>query len=540
MSGLVSHLVILPIVLPMVAGAAMLLLNDTRKEERRRISLISTALVLLVAVVMLGLAAFQDQSWVLTYRPANWAPPFGIVLVADRLSVLMLVVTAALALASMLAALQRWDKAGVHFHPLFQFQLMGLNGAFLTGDIFNLFVFFEILLAASYGLLLHGSGQARVKAGLHYIAINLVGSSLFLIGATLIYGSVGTLNMAELATLAGKLDDKALAMFQSGAAILGCAFLIKAAAWPMNFWLVPAYIAAVPPVGALFAIMTKVGAYAVLRLRSLLASQENQQDFTSFASTEVFAVGILTIVVAGAGLLVSQDMRRQAAYSVIVSAGTLLACIGFGNMQIIAPALYYLISSTFAVGAMFLLVDLIERNRPFGADVLALSLEAFGVPDSSQGDTEQADTVVGITVPAALAVLGGCFVFCALIVAGLPPLSGFIAKFGMFAAALGDSGTNEPVTGRAWVFLTVVLLSGLAAIVSLSRVGIRTFWVVERQRVRLSLADIAPVLWLLGLCVLMVVFAGPLLSYLEQTVQYLSVPTGYTDAVLGVAAGGAQ
>src|SRR5690606_35263564 len=134
-----------------------------------------------------------------TYLLGNWPPPFAIVLVLDRLSALMLVVTAGLGLAALVFGLARWHRAGPHFHSLFQLQLMGLNGAFLTGDVFTLFVFFEVMLAASYGLLLHGSGTARVRAGLHYIAINLAASLLFLIGVAMLYGVTGTLNMADLA-----------------------------------------------------------------------------------------------------------------------------------------------------------------------------------------------------------------------------------------------------------------------------------------------------------------------------------------------------
>ena len=157
---------------------------------------------------------------------------------------------------------------------------MGLNGAFLTGDVFNLFVFFEVMLVASYGLLLHGSGERRVHAGLHYIAVNLVASSLFLIGAAMLYGVTGTLNLADMrASSADTLGRSRLA--SRGVAVLGIAFVAKAAVWPLNFWLLPAYTAASPPAAALFAVMTKVGFYAVLRIWTLFFPSGAAAPFSS-------------------------------------------------------------------------------------------------------------------------------------------------------------------------------------------------------------------------------------------------------------------
>src|SRR5690606_6414136 len=165
-------------------------------------------------------------------------------LVADRLSVLMLLLTSVVALAVLPAALGRWQQRGNYFQPLFQFLLMGLNGAFLTGDLFNLFVFFEVLLAASYGLALHGSGERRVSAGLHYIAVNLTASLLFLLGVSLIFGVTGTLNMAALADIIPTLPGHTRALLHAGAAVLGVALLVKTAMWPLGFWLPRTYAAA--------------------------------------------------------------------------------------------------------------------------------------------------------------------------------------------------------------------------------------------------------------------------------------------------------
>src|SRR6185312_6760108 len=186
----------------------------------------------------------------------------------------------------------RWRKMGPHFQSLFQFLIMGVYGACLTGDLFNLFVFVEVLLAASYGLLLHGLGQPRVKAGLHYIAINLAGSFVFLIGVSLIYGVTGTLNMADLAARVPGLAHGDHVLFETGAAILGVAFLLKAGAWPLNFWLPGAYGSVAPPVAAVFSILTKVGIYALLRVGSLLSGSESGAP-APFTDGWLFGIGLV-------------------------------------------------------------------------------------------------------------------------------------------------------------------------------------------------------------------------------------------------------
>lgn len=533
MSDWLTHLPILPIFLPMLAGSAMLLLSDSHRNTRIAIGLVSVILLAVVAVALFFSVDAEGGTRLLTYRPANWPPPFGIVLVVDRLAVLMLLLTAAVGIATLVASISRWEKVGVHFQPLLQFQLMGLNGAFLTGDLFNLFVFFEILLAASYGLLLHGSGVGRVRAGLHYIAVNLVGSFLFLVGVSLIYGAVGTLNMADLAQRLPDVIGEERALFNAGAAVLGCAFLIKAAAWPLNFWLVGAYSAATPPVAALFALMTKVGIYSILRMTAVLSA--SGEAGRVLASDWLFYGGLVTLALGAVGLLASQELRRQAAYSILVSSGTLLAAIGLSSTDALGPALYYLVSSSLAVSAFFLLIELIERNRPFGANMLAISLEAFGLDDPV--DPDAPDEVVGVALPAVMAVLGAGFVMCALLITGLPPLSGFIAKFALLAASLEDpdmaGSAHVPLAG--WLMLATILLSGLAGVIALARSGIRTFWSVERNVLRLRLLDAAPVFALLALCVALTLWAEPALRYMDATAQALHAPRDYIEAVLPAA-----
>ncbi|OWT54746.1 monovalent cation/H+ antiporter subunit D [Candidimonas nitroreducens] len=523
------HLPVLPVIVPLAAGAAMLLLKDTRRRTRQALGLASALIQLLVAVQLLRLAAgWAPHSWpqgISVYLLGDWPAQAGIVIVVDRLAAVMLTLCALLGCATLIYACARWDREGAHFHPLFQFLMMGINGAFLTGDLFNLFVFFEVLLAASYGLMLHGSGQARVGAGLHYIAINLLASFILLVAIALIYGVTGTLNMASLALAAGQLSGGDRHLFEAAAAMLGVAFLIKAGAWPLNFWLPAAYGEACAPVAAVFAIMTKVGVYALLRIGSLLLPTGAP---AAFGGAWMFPAGLLTLLFGMFGLLAAHRGERIAAYCIIVSSGTLLAALGMPGVTLTGPALFYLVSSVLATGAFFMLVEMIGRTQSFGADMLAVSQEAFGLEDPNPGHS---DDVVGVAIPAAMAFLGLAFISCALVIAGLPPLSGFLAKFSLLSAALDLSTSAFPVD--AWLLLGAVLASSLAAIIALSRAGMHMFWSQEDIVVpRLRVSEAAPVAILVAACVALAVWAGPVQRMLDDTASSLDQPATYINAVL--------
>lgn len=537
MSALAGHLALLPILIPLVAGAAMIPLQDQARRTKAAIGL-SSAFALVIVAVLLALrvdAAADGKAVVEIYRLGDWPTMFGIVLVADRLAATMVLLTALLGAASLMFAQVRWRRAGAHFDALFQFQLMGLNGAFLTGDLFNLFVFFEVLLAASYGLALHGSGVARVRAGLHYIAINLVASLLFLIGVALIYGVGGTLGMAELAVRVPLLPAADRPLLEAGAAILAIAFLVKAAAWPMGFWLVPTYAAASPPAAAILSIMSKVGIYALLRLSPLLFG-DTAGASAGFGDTWLLGAGLLTIAFGAVSALATQDLPRLAGACVLISSGTLLAAIGIREAAVTGAALYYLVGSVLASGALFLLIELLERGREVGADVLAVTMEAFGEGEEEEEPPEDMEVVI----PAALAILGLCFLACALVLSGLPPLSGFIGKFAMLAAALDPGGLGAGGTPPAsgWALLAVLLTGGFATILAMMRAGIRNLWAErDREVPRIGVIEIAPVALLLGLTVVLTIAAGPAMRFLDDASQALHQPAGYLGAVLTSAAG---
>ncbi|MEW5882162.1 MAG: monovalent cation/H+ antiporter subunit D [Pseudomonadota bacterium] len=497
-----GHAVVAPIVLPLLAGAALVPI-----EERwpRFASALSLAAVLALLALGAALAAHADTGAVEAYLLGNWRAPFGIALALDRLSALMLVLTALVALGAVLYARGGEESRGAHFHALLQFQLMGLNGAFLTADLFNLFVFFEVLLIASYGLLLHGGGPRRVKAAIHYVAFNLAGSALFLIAVALLYGLAGTLNMADLAGRVARLPAEDAVLLKAAALLLLVVFSVKAALLPLYFWLPDTYSAAAAPVAALFAIMTKVGVYAIARVYTLVfgdaggAAAQVAQPWLPW-----LAMG--TLLLAAQGALAASRLRVLVAYLVVASAGTLLLALGLGTAQTAGAGLFYLINSTLVAAALFLLIDRIGAARGDAGDAL---------------------------VPAPLADargwLGTAYFVLAIAVAGLPPLAGFLGKALLLQAAAASAW---PVL--VWV---VVLASSFALIVALARAGSVVFWEAGdgagRSTPQEPLAQRVALPVLTLLVVAAAAFAGPLADYTQATARQLFERRAYIDAVLG-------
>ncbi|AWJ92003.1 monovalent cation/H+ antiporter subunit D (plasmid) [Azospirillum baldaniorum] len=531
-----DHLVIAPIVIPLLVGALLMLIDERRRALKATLGVASASALLALAVLLLYLTdhtATGADATVRVYRLGDWPSLFGIVLVLDRLSAMMLVLTGILGLSALVFALARWQKAGAHFHSLFQFQLMGLNGAFLTGDLFNLFVFFEIMLAASYGLALHGSGLARVRAGLHYIAINLAASLLFLIGVSMIYGVSGTLNMAELAVRIAGVAPEDRGLLEAGAAILGVAFLIKAGMWPLGFWLPNTYTTVGAPSAAIISILSKVGIYAIIRIW-LLVFGDSAGTSAGFGGHWLLIGGVLTIAFGSIAVLATQNLARLAGGSVLVSSGTLLAAVGAGQVAVTGGALFYMTSSVLAIAGLFLLIELVERGRMVGADVLAVTREAFGEGEDEESDDDDA---IGVSIPAIMAILGIAFMACALLLAGLPPLSGFLAKFAILAPMLAQGAEGLPFT--TWALMAALILSGLATVVAMSRTGIDVFWASPAGDLpRVRLVELGPVMMLLALCVALTVQAGPVMRYMEDTARSLHGPERYVQGVMTTAAPG--
>jgi multicomponent K+:H+ antiporter subunit D len=507
-----THLAVLPVLLPLFTGIALLLLGDEggqaghtgrRLRMARAISMGSAVLGALLAWRLMTDAA---NGALTVYAVGNWAAPFGIVLVVDHLSALMLALTWTIAVPVLWYATGGWDTHGRSFHALFHFQLMGLSGAFVTGDLFNLFVFFEVLLIASYVLLVHGQGRERFKAGVHYVVLNLVASALFLIGLAVIYGTAGTLNMADLALRVAQLGPDEAALFKVGSMILLVVFGLKAAIVPLYMWLPGTYAAASAPIAALFAIMTKVGVYSIIRVHAVILG-----DTAGLAARAVepwlLPVALLTTVLGVLGALAAHSLARMVAYLTVASVGTILAAVGLFTPATLSAALYYMVHSTLVVAALFLLVELVASQR------------------GTVGDRLQPAAPVAQPVLLGLMTLLG-----AASVAGLPPLPGFLGKLMVLQSAAATPA-------HTWVW-AVVLTGGFFTLIGLARAGAILFWqvlptdgnsVASGSSWRLTSATLG----LLGLSLVLAVAASPLKRYTDAAAAQLSDPAVYAKAVLG-------
>ncbi|MDP3400276.1 MAG: proton-conducting transporter membrane subunit, partial [Brevundimonas sp.] len=311
-------------------------------------------------------------------------------------------------------------------------------------------------------------------------------------------------------------------------AVMGVAFLVKAAAWPLGFWLPSTYSAASAPSAAILSILSKVGVYAVMRIW-LLMFGETAGASGGFGVVLV-GMGLVTVAFGAIAILAAQNLSRVAAASVFVSSGTLLAAVGAGQAAVTGGALFYLVSSVLALGAFFLLIELVERGREVGADMLAVTREAFGTGEEE--DDLQEPEEVGVAIPAMVAILGLCFAGCGLLLAGLPPLSGFLAKFAILSPLLGPPGYEIPVI--RWVIVVALMLSGLATVISMVRMGIDAFWTSPPVTVpRVSILELAPIGLLLLLCAGLTVAAGPVLDFMLAAATGLHAPQAYTESVLG-------
>lgn len=522
-----AHLVAVPILLPLVVGAIMLLVARRRRWLELGLSIGSALAVMASALALM--AAADGSAGVIdrVYRVGDWPAPVAIVLVADRLAGLMVLLASILALANVVFALSRWASLGPYYHPLSQFLLMGLNGAFLTGDLFNLFVFFEVLLAASYGLLLHGSGRKRVTTGLHYIIINLIASLFILIGVSAIFGVTGTLKMSVLAELVPTLPDDTRRLFHAGAAILGVAFLVKAAAWPLGFWLPRTYDAAVPPASAMFAIMTKLGIYALIRLSLLILGADGGAS-SHAALIWLIAIGAGTMLMALIGMLAARDVGRLGGYNLLLSAGTLLGAVGLGDAAVTAGALFYLFVSTLGAAILFLIAGLLaaERGDEFEDEPLLEKYDPEGEDPYEEYDERP------LEVPAPIGLLGAAFLLCTLLIAGIPPLPGFIAKFAMLEPLIGASAGAPPP--GAMLMTVLLILSSFVALFTLIRAGMRIWW-VDPGRVppTVRLAEIAPLFALLGIALILTIAVDRPVRFMERTAAELHNPADYLETVFG-------
>ncbi|WP_261663203.1 proton-conducting transporter membrane subunit [Deinococcus sp. Marseille-Q6407] len=479
-------------------GTALLLLIPMRRSLRAVLSVLGTLAMLAASA---SLVSVTSGGAVLSSSMGAWPAPFGIVLVADRLGAWMSLMTGLSALMSMLYAAFNPDRVREKYglFSLFHFLFAGVQISFLTGDLFNLFVAFEVMLVASYGLTVLGSTREQLREGFRYIVMNLSASALLVATCGLIYGQLGTLNMAHLAQRSAELGPTPAVTALS--VLLLVVFAAKSALFPLGFWLPGTYPAVPPAVGAFFAaILTKVGVYALARTFSTIFVAEPE-----IAQNILLGLGTVTMLYGALGILSQREWRRVLAFSVVSSVGYLAFGLGIGTPEGLSAAMYYMAISILVTTAMFLLAGVAERDT--GTSYVAV-----------RGMLEHRPLMAAI------------FLFGALTIAGLPPTGGFIAKFALVQAALARGGS------LAYLGVFSALASSLVILYAMLNVWRTFFWGKQRSDRPLTpppLYQAAP----MYLAMLSVggatLLAGPMNRLTSEMARELHTPQHYIQGVLG-------
>jgi multicomponent Na+:H+ antiporter subunit D len=495
----VSWLLALPIVIPFLTAVLAFL---TRGNPLGRWISVAGSTVLLLASVVLMNAVLRDG--VIAGQMGSWPAPFGITLVADLLSAVMVLITAIVAVAVSIYAIADVDEGmeRLGYHALFNMLIAGVVGAFITGDLFNLYVWFEVMLIASFGLLVLGGRPEQIDGGVKYVALNLVSTIMFLTGIGLLYGMTGTLNMADLASAVDAADQRLLTIV---AVLFMIAFGVKAAVFPLFFWLPASYHTPAFSVSAVFAgLLTKVGVYALLRMFTLVFDQD-----TAFTHTILLWVAALTMIVGVLGAAAQSDMRKILSFHIVSQIGYMIMGLALLTPLALVGAVFYLVHHIVVKANLFLIAGVAQRIA---------------------GDTELS-RIGGLYKSAPL--LAVLFIVPAFSLAGFPPLSGFWAKFLLVKAALDIEG---------WVIAAVALAVGLLTIYSMTKIWAQAFWEPHPDGIEPTLSTLSrrdrtamliPIAGLAALTVTIGVMPDPFVRFAEASAAQLLDPAAYISAVLG-------
>lgn len=532
----------LAVALPFL-GAAIAFVLIRHPRAQRRVSLGTLSLTLALEVWVL---AVVWSSGPVAVHLGGWEPPFGIVMVADQFSSLLLVVSSAVSLAVLAYASGQGAADGEEsgpvsvFHPTYLILVAGVSNAFLAGDLFNLYVGFEILLTASYVLMTLGGTGSRIRAGITYVVVSVVSSLLFLIAIAMIYGATGTVNLADLAIKLGALDPGTQQLLH---VLLLVAFGIKAAVFPLSFWLPDSYPTAPAPVTAVFAgLLTKVGVYAIIRTETLLFPTDDFNDVLLWVALLTMLVGIL-------GALAQTDIKRMLSFTLVSHIGYMIFGVALSSVLGLAATIFYVIHHITIQTSLFMVTGLIERR----------------------GGTSAITRLGGLAkLSPILAVL---YFIPAMNLAGIPPFSGFLGKLGLLQAGVAN---GSPL---AYVLVVGGVVASLLTLLVMARVWNRVFWrstadAEDPDPVLLASAPVAaggrsmsalrtskhvnategrfageneiPILpkmmvystmGLVALGLAMSVFAGPLFEFSQQAAEGMLARTPYIEAVLGSGVG---
>lgn len=522
--ALVGTLAPLPVLIPLLAASVTLVLGR-RPRTQRFTAVLALSAALAVSIVLLYLA---DRDGTTAIQVGGWDSPIGITLVVDRLSAMMLVVSSIVLLAVIVYAVGQGIRDGTDqqptsiFAPTYLVLSAGISNAFLAGDLFNLFVGFEILLAASFVLLTLGASGDRVRAGVGYVMVSMVSSLIFLVGIAFAYAATGTLNLAQLAA---RLDDVPTGTRTAIFAVLLVAFGIKAAVFPLSNWLPDSYPTAPAPVTAVFAgLLTKVGVYAIIRTHSLLFPGGELDNV-------LLVAGLLTMLVGIFGAIAQSDIKRLLSFTLVSHIGYMMFGIALSTEAGLAGAVFYVAHHILVQTTLFLVVGLIERQAG------SSSLRRLG------------------GLAAASPLLGILFLIPALNLGGIPPFSGFIGKVFLLQAGASEASS------LAWILVAGGTVTSLLTLYVMARVWTKAFWRSRADAPEGDLADnapsalidesfdvsfhkrmdvgrmpvfmIIPTVVLVGIGVAMTVFAGPIIGISDRAANDLQDRSIYIDAVLG-------
>ncbi len=507
-----SSLVPLPLLLPLLAAALSIAFARSRMAQR-----VLSVLALSGSVaVSIALLVRADEDGVVLMDAGGWPAPLGITYVVDRLSGILLVTSSSMMLVVLLYAIgQRSGGRDVEsqhaaFHPIYLVLATGVAGSFLTGDMFNLFVAFEMMLAASYVLMMLGGTRRQIRAGMTYVVISLVASALFITALALLYAATGTVNMADLATRIPELSDEVRTGFSL---LLITTFGIKAALFPLFFWLPDSYPTAPGPVTAIFAgLLTKVGVYAIIRTQLLVFGGDGAGGSDARQGTFLLVIAALTMLVGVLGALAQDDLKRALSFHIIGQIGYMIFGLGLFTLAGVAAVVFYIVQTILVKTNLFLVAGLVDDHT--GAGRIS---RIGGVARSAP----------------AIAV---CFAVPALSLAGLPPSSGFAGKF-----ALVDAG----VGAREWWIVGVALVVSLLTLYSMAKIWSGVFWGESepphpapaeaaaeaggRSGPRLMVGATAIAV---AMSIAYVIWAGPIYELAERAADDLLHPARYVEAVL--------
>ncbi|NLV30596.1 MAG: Na+/H+ antiporter subunit D [Acidobacteria bacterium] len=496
-------LLVLPVMIPMSTGI-LTLLAWRRRRLQRGLSLAGAA-----GLVAAGVALFAEVSGrgILSSQIGGWPAPFGITFVADLFSAVMVLVAGLVGFTVALYSLASIDPILENFgyHPLYHFLLMGVSGAFLTGDLFNLYVWFEVMLVSSFVLMALGGGRRRTDGAVKYVTLNLLSSTLFLVALGILYGLAGTLNMADLAgKFAQASASQPVGVLRMLPMLFLIAFGIKAAAFPLFFWLPASYHTPPIAISALFAgLLTKVGVYALIRVFSLIFVGD-----TAYTHTLILVIAGLTMVTGVFGAISQNEFRRILSFHIVSQIGYMIMGLGLGTPLGLAAAVFYIAHHIVVKTNLFLISGVVQRL----------------------GGTLELGKLGGLY--AARPLLAGLFLVPALSLAGVPPLSGFFAKLGLVQAGVAD--------GR-YLIVAVSLAVSLLTLYSMTKIWNEAFWKKAPEAGGGAAAaagagirtPLVPIALLAVVTVLVGLAAGPVFGVAERAGAQLARPAGYIEAVLG-------